>query len=76
METVFILDYTDAGVAIITQPDSETAFIKYFPSPEEQRQHSNDGLNGQFVVRYDIDRELDAGDVLVMNFRPLKLKPS
>lgn len=60
-------DYTKAGVAIVTQPDPQSAFIKYFPSVDEQRQYSDEGLAGQFVVRYDIDRELDAGDVLVVN---------
>ena len=39
--------------------------MKYFPSVDEQRQYSEEGFAGQFVVRYDIDRELDAGDVLV-----------
>ena len=58
-------DYTNSGVAIITQPDPQRAFVKYFPSVDEQRQYSEEGFAGQFVVRYDIDRELDAGDVLV-----------
>ena len=62
-------------MAIITQPDSNTAFIKYFPSAEEQRQYSDEGLRGQFVVRYDIDRELDAGDVLVMGYVVSIFKP-
>ena len=62
---VLFSDYTNAGVAIITQPDPQRAFIKYFPSIDEQRQYSDEGFSGQFVVRYDIDRELDAGDILV-----------
>ena len=62
---VFFLDYTTAGLAIISQQDPQNALIKYFPSVDEQRQYSDDGFSGQFVVRYDIDRELDAGDILV-----------
>ena len=54
-----------AGLAIISQQDPQNALIKYFPSVDEQRQYSDDGFSGQFVVRYDIDRELDAGDILV-----------
>ena len=59
------VDYTTAGLAIISQQDPQHALIKYFPSLDEQRQYSDDGFSGQFVVRYDIDRELDAGDILV-----------
>ena len=55
-------------MAIISQPDAQKAFIKYFPSRDEQLQYSDQGLAGQFVVRYDIDRELDAGDVMVKVF--------
>lgn len=52
------------GLAVIDRPSSRTAFIRYSPGPSEQ---GDKGVSGQFIVRYDIDRSLDGGDVLVVN---------
>ena len=50
---------------IIQQPADNKAYIKYFPSVEEQIATSESGISGQFVVKYDVDREMDAGDLMV-----------
>ena len=51
---------------VIQQEDDKRAYIKYFPNIEEQTATSESGISGQFVVKYDVDREMDAGDLLVM----------
>ena len=50
-----------------TEQTDKTAYIKYFPSIEEQTATSQNGISGQFVVKYDVDREMDGGDLLVMS---------
>lgn len=39
--------------------------ITYSPSVEEQMAASQDGVSGQFVVQYDVQRDLDAGEIQV-----------
>lgn len=39
--------------------------IRYAPSLEEQKAMSEQGISGQFKVKYDVSRDKDAGDVLV-----------
>ena len=50
---------------IIQQPGDNKAYVRYFPSTEEQMAISENGISGQFVVKYDVDRQMDAGDLLV-----------
>ncbi|KAJ9598936.1 hypothetical protein L9F63_010530, partial [Diploptera punctata] len=80
-------------LAKIERPSSTEAHIRFAPSVEEQRELSkklrdkekdkkqDSGLSGQFVVRYDVERDPQAGEVLVSDgyfvhfFSPTDLKP-
>lgn len=60
-------------LAKIERPSSTEAQIRFSPSVEEQRELTKKladkkeevGLSGQFVVQYDVDRDPQAGEVLV-----------
>ena len=52
------------SLTVIEQATPKSAFIKFFPSPEQQKAQSESGLAGQFVVQYDVERGMDAGDIL------------
>ncbi|XP_060076880.1 inter-alpha-trypsin inhibitor heavy chain H3-like [Ylistrum balloti] len=54
-------------LARVSRPSSTSAHIIYEPSAQEQSLVSQQGLSGLFVVEYDVDRRLDAGDVVVVN---------
>ena len=43
-------------LAVITRTNVTNASIKYAPSKEQQKKISLDGLQGQFLVQYDVDR--------------------
>ncbi|KAL3853549.1 hypothetical protein ACJMK2_017084 [Sinanodonta woodiana] len=66
-----ILNEIDASArneyASIKRPSPRTAIIRYSPSPEQQMRASEEGVNGLFVVEYDVTRSLDAGDVYLVN---------
>ncbi|OWF55795.1 inter-alpha-trypsin inhibitor heavy chain H3-like isoform X2 [Mizuhopecten yessoensis] len=65
-----IEDFTEGArneLVSIDRPTRETARIHYYPSAVDQRRASARGLSGLFSVEYDIDRNFDAGDVLVVN---------
>ncbi|XP_052059425.1 inter-alpha-trypsin inhibitor heavy chain H3-like [Mytilus californianus] len=55
--------------------------IRYSPSLEEQKAMSEQGISGQFKVKYDVSRDKDAGDILIVNgyfvhlFAPKDLEP-
>ncbi|XP_063422083.1 inter-alpha-trypsin inhibitor heavy chain H3-like [Mytilus trossulus] len=55
--------------------------ITYSPSVEDQKAMSKEGISGQFTVKYDVTRDKDAGDLLVVNgyfvhmFAPKDIKP-
>jgi hypothetical protein len=61
------------SLAKIEQPNSTEAQIWFSPSVEEQRELAKKfavkkeqaGISGQFVVQYDVDRDPQAGEVLV-----------
>jgi len=61
------------SLAKIERPSSTEAQIWFSPSVEEQREltkkladkNEQVGLSGQFVVQYDVDRDPQAGEVLV-----------
>ncbi|CAC5406692.1 Inter-alpha-trypsin inhibitor heavy chain H3 [Mytilus coruscus] len=54
--------------------------ITYAPSVQDQKAMSEQGISGQFKVKYDVSRDKDAGDLLVVNgyfvhmFAPKDLK--
>ena len=52
-------------LAEVTRPSSKTAYIRYSPTPEQQKMISSKGVSGLFKVQYDVRRSLDAGDIYV-----------
>lgn len=52
-------------LAVVSRPTSKSARISYSPSEANQRQNSERGISGLFIVEYDIDRKTNAGDVMV-----------
>ncbi|XP_060571367.1 inter-alpha-trypsin inhibitor heavy chain H3-like [Ruditapes philippinarum] len=51
----------------ISQPTPTTAHVNFAPSIEFQTAQSVSGMAGQFVLQYDVEREKDVGDLLVVN---------
>ena len=49
---------------------SERAVISFTPTPDQQRELASDGIKGQFIVEYDVDRTSHTGEVLV-SFLPV-----
>lgn len=72
---------TSNELAEVTRPSPKTAYIKYKPTPEQQRMISTTGISGLFKVQYDVRRSLDAGDIIVVNgyfthfFAPVGIEP-
>ncbi|KAL4227000.1 Inter-alpha-trypsin inhibitor heavy chain 3 [Mactra antiquata] len=72
---------TTNDLALVERPSPKTAYIRYNPSPAEQKKDSAQGVSGLFKVQYDVQRSLDAGDVYVVDgyfthfFAPIGLKP-
>jgi hypothetical protein len=50
----------------IARPTPTTAHVNFAPSIEFQTAQSVSGMAGQFVLQYDVEREKDVGDLLVM----------
>ena len=58
--------FTDENnpLAVIEHPTPETATIKFSPNAVQQRDLAADGLKGQLVVEYDVDRTAHPGEFL------------
>ena len=65
VDLLFLGDTSEMQDLIIDQPSDNRAFVKYFPSLKQQSATSENGISGQFVVKYDVDRAMDAGDLMV-----------
>ncbi|XP_021340029.1 inter-alpha-trypsin inhibitor heavy chain H3-like [Mizuhopecten yessoensis] len=65
----------------IGYPDQNTAYALFEPDVAEQRRRSEQGISGKFIVRYEIERQSDSGDVLVVDgyfvhfFAPTGIEP-
>ncbi|XP_070558049.1 inter-alpha-trypsin inhibitor heavy chain H3-like isoform X2 [Ptychodera flava] len=72
----------DNSLATIKRPSPERAHIVFSPSREEQTSMSSNGVMGDFVVRYDVMHEFNAGELQVLgsyfvhHFAPIGLKPA
>jgi hypothetical protein len=55
---------TTNDLVVIERPSAESALVKFWPSEEQQRELATEGLQGQLVVEYDVDRTTP-GEVLV-----------
>lgn len=59
----------------IDRPSAESAVVKFWPSDEQQRELAAEGLQGQLVVKYDVDRMSRPGEVLVRKQLPAGVSP-
>jgi hypothetical protein len=72
------------SLARIERPSSTEAQVWFSPSVEQQRELAKKfgdkkdvaGLGGQFVVQYDVERDPQAGEVLVSSIRKWKCTSS
>ncbi|ELT99546.1 hypothetical protein CAPTEDRAFT_222769 [Capitella teleta] len=77
LKTIFI----DNHLAVVDRVSSTEAHVIYHPSVEDQLEASDVGIQGQFVVQYDVKRDLDAGEIQVVDgyfvhfFAPTGLDP-
>jgi hypothetical protein len=60
----FISEERNALVTI-DRPTDYTAVIRYAPTEHDQKQQSDQGISGLFVVEYEVERTSDAGEVMV-----------
>ncbi|XP_049776700.1 inter-alpha-trypsin inhibitor heavy chain H4-like [Schistocerca cancellata] len=67
-ETNEILDTPDNAtdpLARVERPTPSSAIVRWSPTKEEQRQRGEEGVSGQLVVRYDVDRDASPSQILV-----------
>ncbi|XP_052059433.1 inter-alpha-trypsin inhibitor heavy chain H3-like isoform X5 [Mytilus californianus] len=65
-----IISETNEGknaLAFIDRPTQRSATIHYAPTANDQKQMSDQGISGLFVVEYDVQRKFDAGEVMVVD---------
>jgi hypothetical protein len=61
----FSLTETTNSLATIERPTAESAVIKFWPTQQQQQELAGEGIQGQLVVEYDVDRTSRPGEVLV-----------
>ena len=52
-------------LAEIQRLSPSSAHVSYKPTPAQQMEVSEAGIAGQFIVEYDVERDLDAGEIQV-----------
>ncbi|XP_069689624.1 inter-alpha-trypsin inhibitor heavy chain H4-like isoform X3 [Periplaneta americana] len=68
-------------LAVIERPSTSSAIVRFAPTPDQQRQLASEGIKGQLIVEYDVNRTAHSGQVLVNDgyfvhfFAPTDLKP-
>jgi hypothetical protein len=62
----FFLTETTNSLATIERPTAESAVIKFWPTQQQQQELAGEGIQGQLVVEYDVDRTSRPGEVLVL----------
>ncbi|XP_052059435.1 inter-alpha-trypsin inhibitor heavy chain H3-like isoform X7 [Mytilus californianus] len=55
------------AIAVIERPTRKSATVHYAPTAHDQKQMSDQGISGLFVVEYDVQRKFDAGEVMVVD---------
>ncbi|KAJ9587868.1 hypothetical protein L9F63_018702, partial [Diploptera punctata] len=72
---------TTNALASIEMTSPTTAVVKFTPTPSQQKNVSDEGVTGQFIVEYDVDLSSNGGEILVNDgyfvhfFSPEDLKP-
>merc|ERR1719376_465939 len=73
-------DLAKNPIAVIDGQDTNQVHIQYKPSPDYQKSLNDNGLNGQFIVQYDVDRGNQSSEIqlhdgyMVRFFAPENLK--
>ncbi|KAK3610524.1 hypothetical protein CHS0354_008954 [Potamilus streckersoni] len=55
------------NLVLMARPSPNSAFIQFAPTIQQQIDNDQNGISGQFVVEYDIERSHDAGEILVVH---------
>ncbi|KAL9975524.1 hypothetical protein ACROYT_G012693 [Oculina patagonica] len=69
------------SLAVVTKPSPKSAHIEYIPSEDEQRNLGSAGIDGDFIIRYDVAHGSDAGIIQILGshfvqyFSPSGLNP-
>jgi len=72
---------TTNPLATIERPSAESAVIKFWPTQQQQQELAGEGIQGQLVIEYDVDRTSRPGEILVSDgyfvhfFAPADLQP-
>ncbi|XP_071961077.1 inter-alpha-trypsin inhibitor heavy chain H3-like [Antedon mediterranea] len=61
-----VITIHDVGEIKLKGKDTR-CFISYEPTADEQREDSEDGLEGDFVIRYDVDHPKSGGELQIVN---------
>ncbi|CAC5406716.1 unnamed protein product [Mytilus coruscus] len=61
------IDEGKNGLVTINRPTTKSAMIHYGPTTDDQKQESDQGISGLFVIEYDVERKFDGGEVLVVD---------
>ncbi|CAC5406521.1 unnamed protein product [Mytilus coruscus] len=75
------IDEGKNALVTIDRPTTKSAMIHYAPTIDDQKQQSDQGISGLFVIEYDVERKFDGGEVLVVDgyfvhfFAPSGMKP-
>ena len=62
---LFRVPDTTNALASIEMTGPTSAIVEFTPSPNQQRDVNDNGLQGQFIVQYDVDRTSNGGEILV-----------
>ena len=52
-------------LANIEKIDSNVVIVRWNPTTEQQKEIAKDGVNGQLIVKYDVDREKNPQQIVV-----------
>uniref|UniRef100_A0ABM0M5Z2 Inter-alpha-trypsin inhibitor heavy chain H3-like n=1 Tax=Saccoglossus kowalevskii TaxID=10224 RepID=A0ABM0M5Z2_SACKO len=75
------IDQSADSPATIDRLSDTRAHVYYYPTRDEQKNQSSEGISGDFVIRYDVSHDLSAGQIQVLNgyfvhyFAPTGLPP-
>lgn len=74
---MIICSKAENKLAVITRQNETVVHVVYEPTESQQNETSKNGLQGQFVVQYDVDRssiEKKGGEIHVGYFNVKKKK--
>ena len=62
---MLLLFYAENELAVVHRAFPNRATVTYGPSEVQQRNASDQGVAGQFIVQYDVARARDGGEIQV-----------